>query len=304
MRFHPTRILLLASAFGAAVALPPARAQTAPPAAPPAAVTPPADPVVARVNAEEIHLSDVRAESENLPDQVRAMPPQTLYPMLLDQVVARQALVDLARAQGLDRDPAVQRIINRAINQALTTALLQRDVGPTLSEAAIKAVYERDYASKPGEREVHARHILVATQDAAEKIIAQLKGGADFAALAKAQSTDPSGAQNGGDLGFFKKGDMVPEFATAAFAMKPGTFSDTPVHSQFGWHVIRVIEVRDAPPQTLEQMHDQIRQQLIQAGVQKVEAKAMAAVTVQKFNPDGSAPRVTDSAKPPPGPLP
>jgi peptidyl-prolyl cis-trans isomerase C len=311
-----TRVLLLAGALGvsalsaalprtaaaqAAPAAPTAQAVPAPPA--PAAAQPaPRDPVVARVNGHEVHLSDVNAVADTLPEQLRAMPVQQLYPMLLDQVVGRLALADLARSQGLDHDPAVAQAMDRAADQALTTALLQRDVGPSLSEAAIRAVYERDYANKPGEREVHARHILVPTQEAAQKIIDQLKAGGDFAALAKAQSTEPGAAQSGGDLGFFKQGDMVPEFAAAAFALKPGDYTTTPVHTQFGWHVIQALEVRESPPQTLEQMHDQIRQQLIQTGVQKVQAQAMAAVKVERFNPDGSPVRATDSAVPPPAP--
>ena len=100
----------------------------------------------------------------------------------------------------------------------------------------------RTIANKPGEEEVHARHILVDSEDQAKKIIDQLnKHGADFATLAKAKSKDPA-AQNGGDLGFFKKADMVPEFADAAFALKPGEVTQTPVKTQFGWHVIKVDE--------------------------------------------------------------
>jgi peptidyl-prolyl cis-trans isomerase C len=255
---------------------------------------------VARVGGQDIHLSDLSSLAQNLPEQLRGMPPQTLYPMLLEQLIDRQAMALYARKQGLDHDPAVEHAIHQAVDQTLTNALLQRDVGPSLTEPAIKAVYERDYANKPGEMEVHARHILVATEAEADKVIAQLKAGSDFETLAKQVSTEPGAKQSGGDLGWFKKGDMVPEFAAAAFAMKPGQFSQTPVHTQFGWHVIQVLEVRQAPPQTLEQVHDQIRQQLIQQGVQKVQQQAMAGLAVERFNPDGSPQRATDSAEPPP----
>jgi peptidyl-prolyl cis-trans isomerase C len=287
----------------------PAAAQAVPPAAPPQAAPPaasaaapaaPIDPVVARVGGQDIHLSDLSSLAQNLPEQLRGMPPQTLYPMLLEQLIDRQAMALYARKQGLDHDPAVEHAIHQAVDQTLTNALLQRDVGPSLTEPAIKAVYERDYANKPGEMEVHARHILVATEAEADKVIAQLKAGSDFETLAKQVSTEPGAKQSGGDLGWFKKGDMVPEFAAAAFAMKPGQFSQTPVHTQFGWHVIQVLEVRQAPPQTLEQVHDQIRQQLIQQGVQKVQQQAMAGLAVERFNPDGSPQRATDSAEPPP----
>ena len=122
--------------------------------------------------------------------------------------------------------------------------MLSKEVGPTITDAALHARYDKDIAGKPGEEEVHAKHILVDNEDQAKKIIADLKGGADFAALAKQYSKDPGAAQQGGDLGFFKKDEMVPEFATAAFAMKPGQVSQQPVHTQFGWHVIMVVERR------------------------------------------------------------
>jgi peptidyl-prolyl cis-trans isomerase C len=107
-------------------------------------------------------------------------------------------------------------------------------------------------------------------------------------------------AQQGGDLGFFKKDDMVPEFAIAAFAMKDGQVSAVPVKTQFGWHVIQVIERRRAAPESFEQAREELRQQVIQDGVRVAVARARAIVPVEKFNLDGSVPRATDSAEPPP----
>ena len=125
----------------------------------------------------------------------------------------------------------MQRQIAAAEDRALQTAMLSKEVGPSITDAAVHARYDQDIAGKPGEEEVHAKHILVDSEAQAKKIIAELKGGADFAALAKQYSKDPSGAQQGGDLGFFKKDEMVPEFADAAFAMQPGQVSPTPVHT-------------------------------------------------------------------------
>jgi peptidyl-prolyl cis-trans isomerase C len=191
--------------------------------------------------------------------------------------------------------------IARATDAALQNALFMRDIGPQVNEQAIKARYDATIAGKPGEEEVHARHILVPTEEAAKKIIDELNKGGDFEALAKANSTD-SGAAQGGDLGFFKKGDMVPEFAAAAFALKPGEYTKEPVHTQYGWHIIKVEEHRQAPPPTFEQSHDQIRQEIIQEGVKKVVAQAKEGLTIEKFNPDGSpktpAPADATPAKP------
>ena len=169
--------------------------------------------MLAKVNGQPIHLSEVKAAAETLPPQARAMPPQQLYPMLLEQLVDAQALVVEAKKTGLDKDPDVQRTIRLTEDRTLASALLNKVVRPQVSEEALKARYDQEYAGKPGETEVHARHILVPDEATAKKIIADLKKGGDFAALSKQYSKDPGAAQQGGDLGFFKKTDMVPEFA-------------------------------------------------------------------------------------------
>lgn len=280
-----------------------ALAQSAPSAspAPPAAASDPAtsDPVVAKVNGQDIRASDVREAMSSLPDEYRSLPPNMLFPMMLDQLIDRKALVLLAQKQGLDKDPQVQRQMTRAADSALQNALLSRDVGPSVTEQKVKERYDATVANKPGEEEVHARHILVGSEDEAKKIIAQLQGGADFAQLAKEHSTDPGAAQ-GGDLGWFKKGDMLPEFSAAAFALQPGQITDTPVHTQYGWHIIKVEGRRQAPPPSFEQARDQLRQDMIQEGVRKVVAEARQGLAIQRFNPDGSTPKATDSAEPPP----
>ena len=293
------RIVMLAAA--AALACPLAWAQTQPAPAGPAGV--PADPVVARVNAEEIHLSDIAAVAQSLPAQYHNMSNDVLYPLLLNQAIDRTAIVLQARKLGLDQDQGVQRQMEHAREQVLVDALMHREAAPLVTEDAVRARYDRDVANKTGEEELHARHILVASEAEANKIIAELKKGGDFASIAKARSTDPGAAQ-GGDLGFFKRGDMLPEFADAAFALKPGQFTDKPVKTQYGWHVIKAEERRTAPPATYAQAHDELRQQIIQESVQKVVAGARAGLTVAKFNADGSPMRATDTAEPPPAPKP
>lgn len=277
----------LLSSSGAVFAqgTPPAAPAPAPEAAAPA--TPGPATVIARVNGQPITLADVADAAKNLPPQAQAMPGPVLMPIVIDQLVDRYALVNAARKQGLDKDPNVQRQMAAASDRALQSALIAKEVGPQLSEEAIRARYDRDIAGKPGEEQVHARHILVPTEAEAKDIIAQLKKGADFTALAKQKSKDPGAAQ-GGDLGFFKKGDMVPEFAEAAFALKPGQVTQTPVKTQFGWHVIKVDERKRDEPPTFEQAHDELRQRMIQEDVQKVLADARQGVTIERFNLDGT----------------
>ena len=264
---------------------------------------PPADPVIAKVDEQPIHLSELKDAAQTLPENLRGMPTQTLYPMLLEQLIDGRALAAEARKSGLDKDPAVQRQVVAAEDRTLQAALLNRELAPSITEAALRARYDQEIGGKPGEEEVHAKHILVSSEAEAKKIIGQLKGGADFAALAKEYSKDQGGAQEGGDLGFFKRSEMVPEFAAAAFALKPGQMSEQPVQTQFGWHVIMVVERRRAAALSFDQARDQLRQRTIQEGVQKAVAKARASASVEKFNLDGSPSRPTDTAEPPAAPI-
>jgi peptidyl-prolyl cis-trans isomerase C len=273
----------------------PARAQTTP------QTTPQTDPVVARVDGQDIHLSEITDAALGLPDQYRNMPKEQLFPLLVDQAVDKRALLVMAKKEGIDKDPVVQRQMILAGEQVQQNAVMSKSISPLVTEDALRARYETDIAGKTGEEEVHARHILVASEADANKIIAELKKGADFATLAKSRSTDP-GASQGGDLGYFKKGDMLPEFANAAFALKPGQFSDKPVKTQYGWHVIKVEDRRAAPPPTFDQVHDELRQKVIDGAVQKTLLDARKLVKIERFNSDGSPIQATDSAVPPPAP--
>ncbi|MBE9605557.1 peptidylprolyl isomerase [Acetobacteraceae bacterium H6797] len=284
----------------------PALAQgTPPPAAAPApaaGLAPGApNPVVAKVDGDEIRLSDLVEAADTLPDQLRSTPPQVLLPMILDQLIAQKALVAQARRQGLDKDEEVRRRIQRAEEQELQQAMVQREVLPMVTEDAVKARYDRDIANRPPEEEVHARHILVASEAEAKQVLAEVRRpGANFADIAKRRSADP-GASNGGDLGFFKKGDMVPEFANAAFALKPGEISAAPVQSPFGWHIIKVEERRTAPPPRYEEVRDQLRSAMLEEAVGQVVERAKATAQVQRFNLDGSP--VGGATPPAPGSL-
>ena len=256
----------------------PLAAGAAPPSQPAAA-----NPVLATVDGHKIHLSDVQQAAAGLPPNLRGLPPQTLYPMLLARMIDARALVIAARRQKLENTPAVKQQIAAVTDQVLENALLNKEVAPQVTDAALRARFDKTMAGKPGAEEVHARHILVPTKAEAEKIIAQLNKGADFATLAKKYSKDP-GAADGGDLGFFKKDDMVPAFADAAFALKPSEYTKTPVHTQFGWHVIQVLARRRAPAPTFDQAKQALRTQMLKAAVEKAVAQARAGVKVQMFH--------------------
>jgi peptidyl-prolyl cis-trans isomerase C len=305
--------VLACAAGGALAQTPPAQppagsAAPAPSAAatPPAAVAPggaagpggaaapgatatarPANPVLAKVGDDEIRMSDVQASMSTVPEQYRQLPPQVLVPMLVNQLIDRQAILIEAQKRGLQNDPQVKAAMQRAADMALENELVATSVRSTLNDAAVKAAYDAKYGAKSGEEEVHAAHILVPSEAKAKDLIAQLDKGADFAALAKANSTDPGAAQ-GGDLGWFKKGDMLPEFSAAAFALQPGQITQAPVHTRYGWHVIKLEGRRTAPPPALEEAAPQLRQELAQAAVQKVIKDARDQVKVTRFTMDGA----------------
>ena len=265
----------------------PADAATPAPAhagGPAAAPKPAANPVLATVDGKPIRASDVAQAAAGLPPNLRSLPAKTLDPLLLTRLIDAHALVIAARKQKLDQTPAVKREIAAATDEVLENALLTKEVGPQITDAALRARYAKTIAGKPGPEEVHARHILVSTKAAAEKIIAQLEKGAKFSALAKKYSKDP-GAADGGDLGFFTKSEMVPAFADAAFALKPGQYTKTPVHTQFGWHVIEVLARRRAPALTFAVAKAKLRQQMLKAAVEKAIAEARAGVSIHMMTP-------------------
>jgi peptidyl-prolyl cis-trans isomerase C len=243
--------------------------------------------VVATVDGHPIHLSDLDAAVQELPPQARSMPPQQLYPILVDQLIDREALVLEARKQNLQKDPAVQTAMARADDQVLQNALLRRDIAPQLTDANLRAVYDKEIGSKPGEEEVQASHILVSSQAQAQDIINQLNKGADFATLAKKDSIDP-GASIGGELGWFSQDQMVPAFANAAFALKPGEYTKTPVQSQFGWHVILCEGKRTAPAPALADVQQTIRQNLADAAIKATLAAARSKVKIEIYNTNGT----------------
>jgi peptidyl-prolyl cis-trans isomerase C len=282
--------LLAAPAFAQTAAPPAAPAPAAPSAAAPAAPAAPApaaDPILATVNGTPIHMSDVQAAGNELPAQMQQLPPDQLFPLLVNQLIDRQALLVAAQTEGLQKDPKIQAAMQAAANEKLENAYVQQQIAPAITDAAVQAEYQKDYAGKPGPAQVQAKHILVKTQAEAQAIIEKLNHGADFSKLAIKDSIDP-GAKNGGELGWFSQTEMVPAFANAAFALQPGQYTKTPVQTQFGWHVILCEGKRQAPPQTFDAVKDQIRQSLADAAIKSTLNGVRSQVKIQLFNPDGT----------------
>jgi peptidyl-prolyl cis-trans isomerase C len=163
---------------------------------------------------------------------------------LLDDLIMQEVLMQESKRAGVEKDPEVKRQLDELRRQVLVQATLKKVADTEVTDEKVKAYYD---AHKNEFRQVRASHILVETEEQAKDAKKRLAEGGDFAALAKELSTDPSAKENGGDLGFFQKDQMVKPFAERAFAMKVDEVSD-PVKTEFGYHIIKVAEIKDAGP--------------------------------------------------------
>jgi peptidyl-prolyl cis-trans isomerase C len=246
------------------------------------------DPVVAIVNGTQVHRSEVEAVARSLPEQYRQVPLPQIYGMLLDRTIDFRLLARAAEQAALAQDPGVQAQLEQARAGVLRDAFVRQKIEQGTTEDKLRARYD-ELKDDEGftQEEVHARHILVGSEDEAKKVIAELAGGADFATLAGEHSVDPSARSNGGDLGFFRREQMVPEFTEAAFALQPGQRTEKPVQTQFGWHVIEVVERRMGTP-TFEETQPRLRQEMAREIVLALVADLRDDAEIERFNLDGS----------------
>jgi peptidyl-prolyl cis-trans isomerase C len=262
-----------------------------------------ADPVVGSVEGHLIYLSDLGEASKTLPENLRGLPFDTLYPVLLDRMIDHEALVIMSRRKGLEQTKQVQHDIQIATERILEGAYLGQVAAPQVTEQAIQARYNRQYANRQATEEVRARHILVTTEAEALKVLDDLKKGADFVTIARVISKDPDGSK-GGDLGFFRREQVWPGFADVAFTLQPGQIAPAPIKNEFGWHVVKVEERRLVAPPSYSDTHDQLRQELLAQAVQQEIEKARGQLAIHRFNLDGSefdtGPRLGAAAVVPP----
>lgn len=244
------------------------------------------DPVVATVDGTDIHKSTVVDYYQN--SQFSQVPLDAVYPQVLEVVTTNQLLLGQAQKSSMDKDPEVVKALKRAQDNIMIQVWLSKKVEPKITDDALKARYAEVIKTLPARQEVHAAHILVKTEEAAKAVLADLKKGTKFEDEAKAKTEDPSGKDTGGDLGFFSKDEMVPEFADAAFKLNPGEISKTPVKTQFGWHVIKVIEKRNAPAPSFEQLKPNLTAELRQKALHEILGDLTKSANIKKFNQDGT----------------
>ncbi len=241
-----------------------------------------ADPVIARVNGVDIKQSDLALAEEDVGADMQAASPEAkrehLIAYLADIIMVTQA----AEKKKLADNPDFKRRLAFLRNKLLMGFELQEEAKAALTEEALQQTYNDAVKSMGGQEEVRARHILVENEDEAKAIVDQLKGGADFATLAKEKSKDPGGA-DGGDLGYFTKDQMVPEFADVAFKMYPGQLSN-PVKTQFGWHIIKVEDKRTKQPPEFEKVKDQIETFVARKAQTEFVAKLRQTAKIERLD--------------------
>ena len=247
---------------------------------------PPDTQVVAEVNGSKIFFKDVRLAYENLPQQYKGMPIAQIYQPLVQQLTERRLVLMAAEAAKLAEEPEVAGMIKQARNRILEQSLISREVNAASTEVALRAQYEAEKGKLDGAaNEIRASHILVETEEEADAIVAQLYKGGDFAKLAMEKSKGPSGAK-GGDLGYFTKDKMVPEFANAAFDLQPGDIS-APVKTGFGWHIIKVVDRRKGGGASFAKRAPELRQAIAKTVVAKLLDELSKEAEIKVYKMDG-----------------
>ncbi|TPP06937.1 peptidylprolyl isomerase [Rhizobium glycinendophyticum] len=217
------------------------------------------DAVVAKVGSLEIKQSELDLAVANLDPQLAQLPDEQKKVAALSGAIDVKLLASNAEAAGMKDDPEYQRRMAYIAERELHNAFFKKNVVDAVTTEEVKARYDKEVAGLPKQEEIRARHILVKTEEEAKAIIAELDAGKSFVDLAKEKSTDPNKSE-GGDLGYFTKGRMVPEFEEAAFALEKGAYTKTPVKTQFGFHVILLEDKREAAPPAFEAVEQQVRQ--------------------------------------------
>ena len=258
------------------------------------------DKVLAKVNGVEVKESDVALAEEELAPSLQQMDPATRKENVLGFLIDLQIVAKAAEDKKIENTDDFKKRLAFTRKRLMMDSLLAAEGKAATTEEALKKVYEEAAKQITGEAEVHARHILVETEAEAKAVVEELKKGADFADLAKMKSKDP-GASDGGDLGFFTKEQMVPEFSAVAFTLEPGKISD-PVKSQFGWHVIKVEEKRNRKAPPIDQVKGQIETYVTRKAQADFVGKLREAAKVERMDKPAEPAAKPDAAKDAPKP--
>ncbi len=243
--------------------------------------------IVATINGAPIHSAEIEHARDALPPQYRKLPLKVIFKTLLNQVIDRKLFVSAARSTGIDKDPEYVSRLTTLEERLMQEVFLSRRFAAGITKEKLRQRHNSTLSKASGEKEVRARHILVKTKKEATALIAELNKGADFAAAAKRKSTGPSSAK-GGDLGFFKRGAMVKPFSAAAFLLKIGEFTQKPVKTRFGWHIIKVEDIRQTAAPSFEKREPQLRREMSKEIFNSEVKRLREKASIKRFNLDGS----------------
>ncbi len=245
------------------------------------------NPVVARVDGHEIRWADVLTSADDLPERYRDQI-ESVFPALLDRLVDIRLLADAARDQGVAEEETVRRSLVSYEDKLLSGLLLERYLADEVTTAKVRERYDSLVAVRRANREMRARHILVETEEEAQSLIAKLDGGAVFPTLAREHSIGPS-AGRGGDLGYFFARRMEPAFAEALLDLEPGVYTPKPVETDFGWHVILLVDRRDDDVPSFLDMQAQLRQEVTKEAIGRLIGSLRQSADLEMFPEDGAA---------------
>ncbi|MGN0919723.1 MAG: peptidylprolyl isomerase [Alphaproteobacteria bacterium] len=237
--------------------------------------------VVARIGNEEISLDDVKSFVAEVP-QLAEVPFEQVYPNILNMMINDKVIENGAKRHGISNDPKIKKMIQMASDQIVAQAYLAKEMEKALTESDIRAVYDEEVKNFKPDEEIHARHILVLTEKQAQDILIQLKAGADFGLLADQKSIDKNAEK--GDLGYFTKEMMIPEFAEAVFAMKKGELSG-PIKTAYGWHIVLVEDRRPTQPPAFDQVREQMSRIAVERKVPEILAQERERQQVRILRP-------------------
>jgi peptidyl-prolyl cis-trans isomerase C len=239
---------------------------------------------VAKVNGADITDAELTFAEAEVGAEIAGLPAESRRRVLLEYLIEAHLFADEANKDQLTSGKDFENRLAYYKLRAMRDAFYEKKVRGGVSDAQAKAAYDEQIGKLKPEAEVHARHILVKTEEEAKDLVKQLKAGADFNELAK-KSSDSSNAHSGGDLGYFSRGQMVKSFEDAAFALEPGQVSD-PVKSEFGWHVIKVEDKRNRPVPSFDEVKDQIMASLVQTQLKDTVQKLRSSASIDILDPE------------------
>lgn len=270
------------------------------------------DKVVATINGKPITDADLAVAESEIGADMGNLPPDQKRMSLLEFLIDNQLFAEAAEADKLGQGPEFETRLNYLKRRALREMYFEKVIKGSVAEADARKIYDDQVKLLKPEEEVQARHILVESEDKAKELKEKIKGGGDFAALAKENSKDPGSKEDGGNLGYFGRGQMVPQFEEVAFKLAKGDVSD-PIQTQFGWHLVKLEDKRTKQPPAFEIVKDRIVQSLLLQKAQQSATTLRAQAKIEFVDPaikksiedrnkqieqQNAAPAKVESAKP------